>query len=1180
MKILFDNKWFIGAVNFFDHNKGFGFIATNGLSYYVDNSSFTEPSLKAEHGIVVFQVARQADGKKKAVNVRKLIKQEEDYKLVLDCFPDQGKIMFKNGDWTNILLRTNTFVPRPLFISRLVELIESNASRTPQSTLGLFRDFVILFAHKGEYISTRAFETKRVNDYIFDRDFDREFKEDWMKLFSIFTEAESLAILGKYPSCCKYLPDEALLGKYIETKFGEGRSTNSFIDTQGLLDFHDCISYLPEPLQLVAKNCIEKIVDERVLSILQECANETNMDERRINERIMHYTSLSSKSYDKEKADCIAQIKQRKYDDAKLVFESRPSEVYSRNIFFGAFEQLGNEKEKNLASFIETIENVIERCAINGYVKPFLDLVEKLREVSPEKRLAVITRMQPVVIKYLRETAELVDGKNLDEINDYLEDYSSLMVLYGSEEKEGIRRVVSAALQKGKSVYPCLLSLVKGMDLFTIEEAFSFVSVIVQSWKFDDVNDFINNPIIISIKDEPRFAEIVIDKAFEFVWNRKLKDSYWEEENDNCYSNHTDFNCSFLVKLRMLCDVAGKKEKWEEFVLSRDKAELMEMLRHDVLKGLSENELKAIIDTIDLGSIRGVVSGLQWYYAPAIESQEKLNEICRKNGLDPFPMFAERLVSLDLTNVDNIYLAVLLTELLSIDRPDKTKDDYYTIRDWENAFKNHLVELKKHNAGNKHLATLLWSVYFQTSSSLDTLSEMFVYLPPYLQIRCVKKLFSLIEQGKVSYTAESLYKALNKGDGQMCLPLEIVFAYLKMRESNPVATLTNETMLQLLDGRNDHREWIGIRNLVTDCFGRWSAQFKDGASSRFYSDYYNGRMRVTEQGIIIYAPKQMINKQGQETGYNNKYFQSIQDLIRITYDNSDYKMTDNNGKGVAYLFKKEKEIELHALARAYNFDYGKEDISYEVYQTVEEEFCECRLSDSLDRDFGIAFNWCSNKPCYRPPLRFHVATEWEQYNVLDFMRILHIPTDYVNALGKRTKYGYYIILSSYLISFAKFYEHLKCRGCGQLMKPENVSNFAFRAVTQFSCVDENCEEYGKTVYLNHCFNTFKCNATIDSRDSKKCPNGQYICPECWACCSTENYRIRIANLTKTGGEISRWLMDFVNDDKGHWEKDEYYCYKCGEMAIVENDMLRCPSCQIAIKRPVYKTIRPKLDNKK
>lgn len=1175
MKILYDNKWFIGAVNFFDHNKGFGFIATNGLSYYVDDSSFAEPSAKAEHGIVVFQVARQTDAKKKAVNVRKLIKQEEDYMLVLDCFPNQGRIKFKNGDWTDILIRTRTFVPRPMFISRLVELIESSASRTPQSTLGLFQDLVNLFAKKGEYTSTRAFETKRVNDYIFDRDFDREYKEDWMKLFSILTEEERLAILEKYPSCCRYLSDEALLGKYIETKFGEGMSTNSVIDTQRLWDLHDCISYLPEPLQMVAKNCIEKIVDERVLSILQECARENNMDERRINERLIRFNGLTSKTYEKEKEECILQIRQRKYDDARVTFESYPSEVYSRNGFFGAFEQLGDEKEKNTASFIETIEKAIERCAINGYVKSLLELVEKLREVSPDKELAVVTRIQPEVTKYLREKAESIDGKNLDKINGYLDDYYSLTALYGSEEKDGIRREIAAALQKGKSVYPCLLSFAKGVGLFTVEEAYSFVSVIIQGWKFDDVDGFVNNPI--SIENEPRFAEIVIDKAFEFVWNRKLKDSYWEEENDNYYSNHTDFSCSFLVKLKKLCEIAGKNEKWEEFVLSRDKSELMEMLRHDVLKGLSEKELKAIIDTIDLGSIRGVVSGLQWYYAPTIDSQDKLSEICRENRLDPFPMFAERLVSLDLTNVDNIYLAVLLTELLAIDRPDKTKDDYYTIRDWENAFKNHLVELKKQNAGNKRLATLLWSIHFQTSSSLDTLSEMFAFLPPYVQIRCVKKLFSLIEQGKVSYTAESLYEALNKGDGQMCLPLEIVFAYLKMRENNPAATLTNETMLRLLDGRNDHREWIGIRNLVTDCFGRWSAQFKDGTSSRYYSDYYNGRMRVTEQGIIIYAPKQMINKQGQETGYNNKYFQSIQELIRITYDDSDYKMTDNNGKGAAYLFKKEKEIELHALARAYNFDYGK-DISYDVYQTVEEEFCECRLSDSLDRDFGIAFNWCSNKPCYRPPLRFHLASEWERYTVLDFMRILHITTDYVNALGKRTKYGYYIILSCYLISFAKFYEHLKCRGCGQLMKPENVSNFAFRAVTQFSCVDENCAEYVKTVYLNHCFNTFKCNATIDSRDSKKCPNGQYICPECLACCSTENYRLRIANLTKTGGEISRWLMDFVNDNKGHWEKNEYYCYKCGEMVVVENDMLRCPSCQIAIKRPVYKTIRPKLEN--
>ena len=187
-------------------------------------------------------------------------------------------------------------------------------------------------------------------------------------------------------------------------------------------------------------------------------------------------------------------------------------------------------------------------------------------------------------------------------------------------------------------------------------------------------------------------------------------------------------------------------------------------------------------------------------------------------------------------------------------------------------------------------------------------------------------------------------------------------------------------------------------------------------------------------------------------------------------------------------------------------------------------------------------------------------SEWERYTILDFMRILHIPTDYINQKGKVIRYGHYIILSAYLKGFAKFYEHLKCRECGKLMKPLHITNFASRAVNQFQCADERCSGHGEIVYLNHCFNKQKCNATIDSRDSKQCPNDLYICSECGACCSTENFQRRISHLQMTGGDISRRLIEFVQYDLGHWEKHEFYCYKCGKPMTNINGHYYCADC--------------------
>lgn len=117
---------------------------------------------------------------------------------------------------------------------------------------------------------------------------------------------------------------------------------------------------------------------------------------------------------------------------------------------------------------------------------------------------------------------------------------------------------------------------------------------------------------------------------------------------------------------------------------------------------------------------------------------------------------------------------------------------------------------------------------------------------------------------------------------------------------------------------------------------------------------------------------------------------------------------------------------------------------------------------------------------------------------------------------------------------------------GKLMKPSDITNFTSRAVSVFSCTNYDCSIKEFVVYLNHCLNKQKCNATIDSRYSKQYPNGQYICPKCGACCSTENFRRRISHLQMAGGEISRRLIEFVQYDFGHWEKREFYCYKCGK----------------------------------
>ena len=52
----------------------------------------------------------------------------------------------------------------------------------------------------------------------------------------------------------------------------------------------------------------------------------------------------------------------------------------------------------------------------------------------------------------------------------------------------------------------------------------------------------------------------------------------------------------------------------------------------------------------------------------------------------------------------------------------------------------------------------------------------------------------------------------------------------------------------------------------------------------------------------------------------------------------------------------------------------------------------------------------------------------------------------------------------------------------------------------------------------------------------------------------------IAILSRIGVYISDRLRLFVENDLGHWEKHEYYCYKCGKLMSSSKDHFHCDDC--------------------
>lgn len=681
---------------------------------------------------------------------------------------------------------------------------------------------------------------------------------------------------------------------------------------------------------------------------------------------------------------------------------------------------------------------------------------------------------------------------------------------------------------------------------------------LVADWEYVDFSNCFYKPDAIFSK-LPELRKQIAQKGLELISKFKLSKKFGGSERTYSYRSAESSNCSYLKNLKRFIGNEVPFEPFDNYIKSRSADEQLILFDNDVITQLPSTITKHIVEQISVSDIEA--PSIRWYSPPKLKNQLYIKVL--SSAKDLFELIENRLSNLQLTK-ENILLSVILVELLSINKPQESG------KEWDSEFSNKILSLSNRHPNNRMLKVVIWAIYLRIDKWVPV-KDIFPYLPPYLQIKFIKWLFFNKADRKINFTAHNLSTFLGGNSKAICFSVAIVLEYLKLRENDPSATLTHNVMLRLLQDREDHSEWVGIRHFVDDCQGRYSYEYKKIEYDRWGNPkqnarwrFYNGLASKKDAKIVLFVPRCMVNENGEQQDYNNKLYNNICQYITLAF--RDAKVAQNQ-LGLFCSLKEEYDIQVRSLVRMYNFRYGglhDELINFSLDNREHEiqNFCECRLADKPDRT-GFAFYWCANRPCFRAPVRYHLNSEWEEYTILDFLRILGIPADYTNKQGKTTRFGYYIILSSYLRSFAKFYEHLKCRGCGKLMKPAGgVSNFATRAVTEFSCDNPDCSELGKTVYLNHCFNKKKCDATIDSRDSKQCPNGQYICPECGACCSTKNFANRISNLQYTGGYISTWLENFVRNDLGHWEKGIRFCYKCG--AQMQNGL--CPNCQTKYKQ--------------
>ena len=140
----------------------------------------------------------------------------------------------------------------------------------------------------------------------------------------------------------------------------------------------------------------------------------------------------------------------------------------------------------------------------------------------------------------------------------------------------------------------------------------------------------------------------------------------------------------------------------------------------------------------------------------------------------------------------------------------------------------------------------------------------------------------------------------------------------------------------------------------------------------------------------------------------------------------------------------------------------------------------------------------------------------------------------------------------------RFYNRLICRECGHILFPATD-----RGHSKYKCLSPFCKEYNREVYLNNCHACKK--GLIDSRDTKKCPNDLYICPDCGSCCSNAFFESMADRYRLVGEKIPLFWSSKMG--QGHADQHMLFCHKCGtrKVDVREDDnhslIGRCPQCE-------------------
>jgi cold shock CspA family protein len=544
----------------------------------------------------------------------------------------------------------------------------------------------------------------------------------------------------------------------------------------------------------------------------------------------------------------------------------------------------------------------------------------------------------------------------------------------------------------------------------------------------------------------------------------------------------------------------------------------------------------------------------------------------------------------------------------------KSRFDFYTLY---NAIKS-IIKIDKTSIDylisiqNPSISLILWQLKIVEEFDFETLKGKFIYFKPDDQVNIFKRLFYLKHNQKLDFNLEKLDEILRADldlylsneqfnndfvlDISTHIIIECIKSYIKSK------SFVFESDLILKDLRNNQNKKFKIEHYFDKCKGRLTADWKWNTEGKIIQVFYD---ESEFYYAIEFEPGRQVevnNNFGSYTYFEkNPNFENLKEEVKKipnrkwNPDKNHWEVPSSNKEDV-YLFAKKNRffIELndkrhydnnvHLVQFTRNIREGKK-ITDKKNIPSGIIYCEGRKANKEHNKFKREFWWCTNQECFDNSCDSHITKNentsickdkdiWEDYTLLDFLHILKIDINENNGIDL-IEDGEYFKFLGHINAFNRLLDRLYCEECNNLIYPKNTSHFALFSDIRFYCIEETCSKKHQEIYLNNCLYG-ECKTIIDSRISKRCKHGLFICHNCGTCCSEDLFKRRLANLRKVGSFVHEELIYNVEKQNGHLEKKEYYCYNCaGMMTEINENTYKCTECKVEYNLDKFKWLNRK-----